>query len=250
MCDWRQAPSWEPANSNHKAALDFPHTQRDHCVGGERERERQVGPFKTRSDRERRGRGVRCQSTPGMHTPGAGMSCLTWRIKHDPSSNPGGAACPAPSQQTWLTSVKFPCPKQPLLPLPKVMIIPLSGKAERSRVTGTRDALRGTHSPQGWPWISGQALPGPTVTHNLLGGPPWPSADFQREAASMHHNASPNKHQMIIGKRCDNIMAAVHAGAANSTVCQGAKYTGRSPSSHPAEQWQETPCRGRTNTHL
>lgn len=39
---------------------------------------------------------------------------------------PGGAAHPAPSRQTWLTSMKFPCPKQPLLPLPKVMIIPLS----------------------------------------------------------------------------------------------------------------------------
>lgn len=72
--------------------------------------------------------------------PGAGMSCLTWRLKHNPSSDSGGAAHPAPSQQTWLTSVKFPCPKQPLLPLPKVMMIPLSGKAERSRVTGTRDA--------------------------------------------------------------------------------------------------------------
>lgn len=53
---------------------------------------------------------------------------------------PGGAACPAPSPPTWLTSVKFPCPKQPLLPLPKVMMIPLSGGAERSLVSGTREA--------------------------------------------------------------------------------------------------------------
>lgn len=66
----------------------------------------------------------------------------------------GGTRRPAPSRQTWLTSVKFPCPKQPLLPLPKVMIIPLSGKAERSHITGTREALQGTHSP----WLPGQRL--------------------------------------------------------------------------------------------
>jgi len=78
---------------------------------------------------------------------------------------PGAAARPAPSRQTWLTSVKFPCPKQPLLPLPKVMIIPLSGKAERSGVTGTGEALQGTRSPWGRP-----RLPGPTLTHDLLGG--------------------------------------------------------------------------------
>lgn len=57
MCDWRQAPSWEPANSNHKAALDFPHAQRDHWGGGrKKEREAQVGSFKPRSDREGKGR--------------------------------------------------------------------------------------------------------------------------------------------------------------------------------------------------
>lgn len=69
----------------------------------------------------------------------------------------GGAAHPALSRQTWLTSVKFPCPRQPLLPLPNVMIMPLSGEAE-SRVTGTREATQGTCSAGGWSWLPAQWL--------------------------------------------------------------------------------------------
>lgn len=77
--------------------------------------------------------------------------------RSDPSFTLGEQARPAPSPPTWLTSVKFPCPKQPLLPLPKVMIIPLSVGAERSLVSGTREALQGTcealrgDTAEGWP---------------------------------------------------------------------------------------------------
>lgn len=100
---------------------------------------------------------------------------------------PGGAARPAPFPPTWLTSVKFPCPKQPLLPLPKVMIIPLSAGAERSPVSGTREALQGTRealrgdTAKGWPWLPGHR------THSdseRAAGATKPSESFQRAAGA------------------------------------------------------------------
>lgn len=140
------------------------------CVGGvagEKERGR-LGLLKPAATR--RGGG-------GLRMPEHAWDARPWSWDEPRASHvaekaqsvpcPGGAAGPAPPQRTWLTSVKLPCPKQPLLPLPKVMIIPRSGKAERSGVSGTRDAPRGAHAARG-----GLALLGPAVTHNVLGGPP------------------------------------------------------------------------------
>ena len=74
------------------------------------------------------------------------------------------------------------------------------------------------------PWLPGQRLCLEPLWFITCCGSQKPSASFQRAAASMCCDNSPNKQQMI-GEGRDNIIAAVYAGAANFTVCQGVKYT-------------------------
>lgn len=58
--------------------------------------------------------------------PHLGVSSQMWSPCHLPTSPPKIHTTPA-----WLMSLRLPWPRHPLLPLPKVMMIPRSGKRGR-----------------------------------------------------------------------------------------------------------------------
>lgn len=128
--------AWAPASSNHKAVLNFPlhvttpHSKKPLCKWAERSRTVLSKAAEESWGEEGEGSNSR-DHQPLLDAYGRTAACQLGAREKLHHVTPSQYLCPqCLTLQTCVTSVKFPCPKQPLLPLPKVMIIPLSGKAK------------------------------------------------------------------------------------------------------------------------